>query len=76
MSGYPPVSTGYDALAGVRHGQAMATAAFAAVNTSIPSDEEMIEDTPGFVNGPFLTEAASQDMLKAAVKAFREIGTV
>ena len=54
MSGYPPVSTGYVALAGVRHGQAMATAAFAAVNTSIPSDEEMIEDTPGCVNEPLL----------------------
>ena len=51
MSGYPPVSTGYDAHAGVRHGQAMAAAAFAAVNTSIPSDEEMIEDTPG-MSGP------------------------
>ena len=52
MSGYPPVSTGYDAHAGVRHGQAMAQAAFAAVNTSIPSDEEMIEDTPGMSRPP------------------------
>ena len=70
MSGYPPVSTGYDAHAGVRHGQAMAQAAFAAVNTSIPSDEEMIEDTPG-MSRPRLTVVASKDMVKAAEETCR-----
>ena len=44
MSGYTPVSTGYDAHAGARHGAAMAAAAREAVNLSIPSDEEMIEE--------------------------------
>ena len=44
MSGYKPVSTGYDAHAGAGHRVQMATAAEEAVNLSIPSDEELVED--------------------------------
>ena len=48
MSGYTPVSTGYDAHAAARHGFDMAAAAKRAVDLSIPSDEEMVEDVGGY----------------------------
>ena len=48
MSGYTPVSTGYDAHAAARHGSKMAAAAKRAVDLGIASDEEMVEDEGGY----------------------------